>query len=169
MSLRILDNASLIHFTAFTRSLFHWGQNVGRQNCAYLELLSSLNVVLYICETLSVKKMKRCQNGNLVLHVKECGLSKATLFKSPLLEPIRIQGLRQLRVINLVRHKRFACTYLVWLSVWQSAPTVSFQLPFLWIAGWETCKIGSSSRSSLRRARLLKLLLLQGRWNKYIY
>ena len=98
MSLRISDNASLIHFT-FTRSPFHWGQNVGRQNCAYLELLSSLNVVLYICETLSVKKMKRCQNGNLVLHVMECGLSKETLFKSLLLEPIRIQDLRQLRVI----------------------------------------------------------------------
>ena len=57
MSLRISDNASLIHFT-FIRSPFHWGQNVGHQNCAYLELLSSLNVVLYICETLSVKKMK---------------------------------------------------------------------------------------------------------------
>ena len=36
MSLRISDNASLIHFT-FTRSPFHWGQNVGRQNCIQLE------------------------------------------------------------------------------------------------------------------------------------
>ena len=70
---REVGGASLnhCHWTSFEDN------NVRHENCAFLGLLSSLNVVRYLENThLVVRKMKRCQNGNPEPHVMERGLSK---------------------------------------------------------------------------------------------
>ena len=110
--------------------------------------------------------MKQCQNGNPVPHVMERGLSKAVYSSTvsrtnPKTGPPAVAN-------YLIRRLRFACTIplLIWITVRQSASTVSFQLPFPWIADGETCKVGLNSRSTLRPARILKPLLLQGRWSR---
>ena len=156
--IRRSDNASLAHCTLSFSVPFM--SKLGYENSPYLELLSSLNVVEYLQSShLAVRKTKGCQNGNPLSRVMKRGLSKATCFSTVTRTNQNTGPSTFARsIFDQKQTLRLHIPLLIWLSVRQSTLTVSFQLPFLWIAHGETCKIDSSSTLRLETTAVTRTL-----------
>ena len=133
-------------------------------------------MLLDICKAITLRWEKRNDAKTEILYLAGWSVAyRKRHVRVPFLQPIRIHDLQQLRVISkrrlgasLTQTLRLHILLSIRLSVWQS-------ISYCFISGAvslnsrrKDVKIGSSSHSRLRRARLLKLLLLQGRRRRYI-
>ena len=144
--MRRSDNASLARFT-FSRSPFHWGQNIGNQNCAYLVLLIYLAwKLLDICETITLLRRKWNDGKTETCTSRDAAWPiESDLFEYRYKNQLECRTSSSCELIDQTQTLHLHIPLWFWPGYQsdcqlQRAPTVSFHLPFLWTADGETCK-----------------------------